>query len=82
MLLAGCSDGSTVIQADDIELIHVDMRAQRINVTVTADGTRTTIALTPRAAVELQAEMARAFALTIESAEALQGQTTKAGPPP
>lgn len=71
LLLAGCSDGQDVVHADRIELIHIDTREQTMNVTVSAaDGSRTTIAFSPDAAVQAQQQMARMVLLSVEDGEA------------
>lgn len=78
----GC-DREPIIRADDVELIHVDTHAVKINVTVSAaDGQRSTIVLSPLAALELQAELGRTLAMVVEGAEALRAQQRSPAPAP
>ena len=63
-----------IVQAEWLEGIHVDMRAQKLNVTVGAEGERTTIVFSPRAATQTQLELGRTFAVMLQGAEKLHAQ--------
>lgn len=80
LLFVGCTEREPIIRADDVELIHVDTQAVTINVTMSADGRRSTLVLTPQAALELQSELGRTIALVVEGAEELRAQQRSQAP--
>lgn len=80
--LAGCQSDEPIIHADVVELIHVDTQATTINVTVSGSDGRATVVLTPKAALQLQAELGRTFSLLVEGAEALRAQQQSPAPAP
>lgn len=69
------------IRADRVDEIRVDVAHGTINVTVGAEGRPdTTIALTPRAALQAQQGLARMILTTVEAGEALRAQQQSPAP--
>lgn len=69
------------ISADRVDEIRVDVAGGTINLTVGADGRPdTTIALTPRAALQAQQGLAQMVLTTLEGGEALRAQRQSPAP--
>lgn len=84
VVLSSCAQRiDPIIEASAVEAIHVDAQSARINMTVVdASGRRSTIAFTPRSALQAQQELARTMAMVVDSAAALRAQQQSPTPAP